>query len=346
MSRQKNTKLEKLKHAKKRKRIIRISFFLAVVVFCAIMQICNSRKFNLIQINNKKSLEAQKEDNSLKIATSNEVINNNIEDDKNENKIAEVQNQIEPKEYESTFEEVKQEVETYMAKNHLNENNFAIFYYQPNNNDYFTFNENKYFTAASTIKVPLAMIYYEKINQGELSPNSVLTYKSTDYEAGTGGTSVTYKIGDQIPISFLLNEMIINSDNTATQILKHGLGSDETYRKLISKYAKRQLPDNFYDENVICAAFGYDVISYLYENQRSFEELINNMKKSSNGGYLKKNVNVEIAHKYGSYERNIHDFGIVYAKNNYLVGIFTFELEDSEKIISELNQILLKINEK
>ena len=346
MSRRENTKLEKLKHAKKRKQRTRIFFFLAVVVFCATIQICNSRKFNLIQMNNKKNIEAQKEDNSLKIATSNDNTNNNTINDNFKNNVAEVQNQVETKEYDSTFEEVKQEVEAFMAKNNLNENNFAIFYYQPNNNDYYTFNENKYFTAASTIKVPLAMVYYEKINHGELSPDSVLTYKATDYEAGTGRTSVTYKIGDQVPISFLLNEMIINSDNTATQVLKHGLGSDETYRKLISKYAKRQLPDNFYDENVICAAFGYDVISYLYENQRNFEELINNMKKSSNGGYLKKNVNVEIAHKYGSYERNIHDFGIVYAKNTYLVGIFTFELEDSEKIISELNQILLKINEK
>ena len=106
------------------------------------------------------------------------------------------------------------------------------------------------------------------------------------------------------------------------------------------------MPDNFYDENVICAAFGYDIITYLYDNQASFQQLIDNMKKSSNGGYLKKDVFVEVAHKYGSYERNTHDYGIVYAKNNYLVGVFTVGLDNAEKIISDINQILLKINEK
>ena len=49
------------------------------------------------------------------------------------------------------------------------------------------------------------------------------------------------------------------------------------------------------------------------------------MKKSSNGGYLKKDVkNCEIAHKYGSYEGNIHDFGICFAKKEYM----TMEIGD------------------
>ena len=338
MSRRENTKLERLKHAKKKKQHIRNFFLLAIIVFCIISQLINSRKINIIQIQ-RETVEAKKEDNAVFLETS------NITTEENADETIATDNVVKP-EYNSTLEEVKSEIENYMASHNLNQDNFAMFYYQPINNDYYTFNENKYFTAASTIKVPLAMIYYEKMHHGELSPDSVLTYKPTDYEAGTGKTSVTYKIGDQIPISFLLNEMIVNSDNTATQILKHGLGNDETYRKLISKYAKRALPDNFYDENVICAAFGYDVISYLYENQHYFEELINNMKISSNGGYLKKDCNAEIAHKYGSFNKNIHDFGIVYAKNNYLVGIFTVNLEDAEKTISEINQILLKINEK
>ena len=43
------------------------------------------------------------------------------------------------------------------------------------------------------------------------------------------------------------------------------------------------------------------------------------MKKSSGGGYLKKNITTcEIAHKYGSYEGNIHDYGICYAKQKYI----------------------------
>ena len=47
-----------------------------------------------------------------------------------------------------------------------------------------------------------------KINHGDVSLDTKLVYKSSDYEAGTGDTSATYKFGDYIPISFLLEEMI------------------------------------------------------------------------------------------------------------------------------------------
>jgi len=342
LSRRKITKLERLKHAKKRKKIQRSILFLAIVVLGVTFQLLNSRRVNLIVVNNNSKIEAQKEDDKI-IAHEEENETINYEEEL-VSEVDQIPDTIQTS--QSSLEEVKNEIQNYMNTHGLTEENFAMFYYQPNNNDFFTFNENKYFTAASTIKVPLAMIYYEKINAGELSLDSKLVYKASDYEAGTGKTSIKYKTGDEIPLSFLLDEMIINSDNTATQILKHGLGGDETYRTLISKYARRPLPDNFYDENVICAAFGYDIISYLYDNQNSFQHLIDNMKKSSNGGYLKKNIYCEVAHKYGSYEKNIHDFGIVYAKNNYLVGIFTVGRDDAEQMISEINQILLKINEK
>lgn len=334
MSRRETTKLERLKHAKKRKKIQRSIFLLAIVIFCLVSQLINSRNMNLIVVGKDGRIEAQKEDNMI----IEPIINETTSDQETETDTTFYA--------QSSLDEVKTEINNYMLSHGLNEENFAMFYYQPQNNDFYIYNESKYFTAASTIKVPLAMIYYEKINAGEISLDTKLTYKTPDYEAGTGRTSITYKIGDEIPISFLLDEMIINSDNTATQILKHGLGDDETYRTLISKYARRPLPDNFYDENVICAAFGYDVITYLYDNQASFPTLIENMKKSSNWGYLKKNVNCEVAHKYGSYAKNIHDFGIVYAKNNYLIGVFTVGIDNAEDMISEINQILLKINEK
>lgn len=333
MSIRRSTKLERLKHAKKRKRIVRRVLLLALVVLGVTVQLLNSGRFNLIIIKEESKPEAKRE--IIKIA---ENPNKEAIEDKDTKK--------EIFHAESSLDEVKAQITSFMESHNLNEENFAMFYYEPHNNDFFTYNEDKYFTAASTIKVPLAMIYYEKINAGEINLEDKLPYKASDYEIGTGRTSITYKIGDEVPISFLLNEMIINSDNTATQILKHGLGSDEKYRELISKYARRPLPDNFYDENVICAAFGYDIISYLYDNQENFKPLIENMKKSSNGGYLKKGISCDVAHKYGSYNKNIHDFGIVYAKQNYIVGVFTVDIDNAEEIISQINQILIKINEK
>ena len=245
-------------------------------------------------------------------------------------------------EFSDQSEEVKAIVEKYMKEQNLTENNFAFFYYNLSNKEYYFYNENTFFTAASTIKVPIAMIYYEKIKNGELTLDTTLQYKATHYEAGAGATSSRYKPGNNVPISFLLEQMIVNSDNTATQILKSGLGGETEYRKLIANFTNRELADNFYNENITSAGYGFDVIKNLYDNRDKYQELIEYMKKSSNGGYLKKNIkDVEIAHKYGSYDRNIHDYGIVYAENPYIIGIFTDGITNAEECIANINEEIL-----
>ena len=71
-----------------------------------------------------------------------------------------------------------------MSKNGLNSSNFGFFFYNINTREYYFYNEDKYFTAASTVKVPVAMLYYDKINAGEISEDDTLLYKSNAYEAG------------------------------------------------------------------------------------------------------------------------------------------------------------------
>ena len=188
------------------------------------------------------------------------------------------------------------------------------------------------------------MLYYDKINNGDLTLDSTLQYKSWEYEAGNGSTAVDYDAGQEIPIAFLLQEMIVNSDNTATNILKDGLGGEKAYRILIKQYTKRNLPNEFNEENVTSAGYSFDVLKRLYENQDKYKELIEYMKISSNGGYLKKDIeNYEIAHKYGSYNGNVHDYGICYTENEYLIGIFTKEINGAEDLISDINKEIILV---
>ena len=124
-------------------------------------------------------------------------------------------------------EEIKTLITEIKTANNLTADNFAFFYYNPQTQKYYFDNQDKYFKGASTVKVPVAMIYYDKIKNGELTLESTLQYTSDDYEAGGGTTASTYSVGDYIPISFLLEQSIINSDNTAVNILIDGIG----YRK-------------------------------------------------------------------------------------------------------------------
>lgn len=241
----------------------------------------------------------------------------------------------------SEDEEVKNIIDNIQTKNNLTESNFSFFYYNIDTSKFYFYNENKYFTAASTIKVPIAMYYYDMINSNKLTYTSTLLYSSDCYEAGSGTTASTYSAGQKIPVNFLLEQSIVNSDNTAVNILIKNLGYKQC-RTDISKYTDETLPDAFYSNNITSAAYAYDVINYLYEHLDSYTELIENMKKSSMGLYLKKYIaDYDVAHKYGSYDSYVHDFGIVFGKQTYLIGVFTKDVTDADELIANISLEIL-----
>lgn len=339
MSRRENRKLEKLKKAKKRKRILRLTAFIAIVAsFFYASNTPEKEIRNYIQ--DKISAKAE---NISSNKTADAIYDNTIETMANTAPESNTTNNVEPQtpeEKEATT--VKTIVEKYIEKNNLNQDNFAFFYYNPTTEESYFYNENTYFTAASTIKVPLAMVYYDKINNGDLTSKSTFTYNQEHYEEGAGTIASLYKPGDSVPLNYLLEQMIVNSDNTATNILKTGLGGEKAYRMLIKQYTQIHLPAEFNEDNITSASYSLDVLKKIYNNQESYKELIEFMKKSSAGGYLKRDIqNCEIAHKYGSYNGNIHDYGICYSQTPYLIGIFTKNVPNAENLIATLNKEIL-----
>ena len=247
-----------------------------------------------------------------------------------------------PKEIEPMEDEdLKLLISSEITKYGFNESNFAFFYYNIDDKKYYFYNEDAYFTAASTIKVPIAMYYYDEISKGDYTLDSKILYAQGCYEAGSGTTASLYSVGDYVPLDFLLEQMIVNSDNTAVNILIKNLGYSNA-RKDITKYTDEVVPEAFYSDNITSAGFAYDVINYLYEHQDSYPKLIEDMKKSSMGMYLKEYItDFDVAHKYGSYDGYVHDYGIVYGKKTYLVGIFTKNITDSDEVIAKISKDIL-----
>ena len=262
-----------------------------------------------------KQAKEQKEEESLEVASIEETIIEETIDSNIENLI----NQI-------------------MTENNLNENNFFFFFYNIEEKKYYFYNENTYFTAASTIKVPVAMLYYDKIADGELNLSDTLIYNSDDYEAGDGSTAADYSVGERIPISYLLEQTIVKSDNTALNILVNSIGYQKCKEEL-TKYSEEEVKEDFYSSNVANVSYYYDVLQYLYQNADKYSELIEYMKISSGGGYLKANLpQYEVAHKYGSYDGYVHDYGIIYGQNTYLIGVFTSGIANANNLIADIGE--------
>lgn len=279
--------------------------------------------------------------NNLNIVDSKEVASqedekNNLKESSDTEEIVEVES---PPIVPSEDENMKTLIESEQKKYNLNENNFAFFYYNKSNDKYYYYNKDVFFTAASTVKVPVAMYYYDQINSVALTKDSKILYRDGCYEAGGGTTAATYSEGDLIPLSFLLEQSIVNSDNTAVNILIKNLGYSNC-RHDIAEYASDNLtiPDSFYSENITSVSYAYDVINHLYENKDSYPDLIEHMKHSSMGMYLKKYItDYDVAHKYGSYNSYVHDYGIVFGEQPYLIGVFTKGIPEADETIANIS---------
>ena len=233
---------------------------------------------------------------------------------------------------------VEQLIAKICAENNLNENNFHFFYYNIEEKKYYFYNEDTYFTAASTIKVPVTMLYYDQIAEGKMTLEDELLYNIDDYEAGGGTTSAYYSPGECVPLSHLLEQTIVNSDNTALNILMGNLGYRQCKEEL-TKYSDIEMPEEFYTSNIASGAYYYDVLQYLYQNAEKYKELIEYMKISSGGEYLKANLpQYNVAHKYGSYSGYVHDYGIIYGENTYLIGVFTNGVANASQLIAEIGE--------
>ncbi len=329
------SKREQIKQRAK-KQIAQRLIILVICLICIVILIQTQNENREVSASQDKSVEQQEAENQELKGTGENEENNADSNNK--------ESQTETQEVPTTpteDEEIKTLIAEIKTANNLTADNFAFFYYNPQTQKYYFDNQDKYFKGASTVKVPVAMIYYDKIRNGELTEESTLQYTSDDYEAGGGTTASKYKVGNYIPISFLLEQSIINSDNTAVNILIDGIGYRKC-RELMAQYSDEEFIADFYTSNLTKASFGFDIINHLYQNQKNYQELIGYMKQSSFGEYLKKYITeYDVAHKYGSYAGNVHDYGIVFADSPYLIGVYTQNVPNADELIANISRQVL-----
>jgi beta-lactamase class A len=79
---------------------------------------------------------------------------------------------------------------------------------------------------ASGIKVPVAIAVMRAVERGELSLDTRVALLETDFVDGAGGTNA-FRAGTRLRVSWLLEQMIVHSDNTASDVLIRTVGIDQ-----------------------------------------------------------------------------------------------------------------------
>lgn len=234
-------------------------------------------------------------------------------------------------------------VEEYLENHGLDKKSVGFFYQNTVSSVAYTYNGSDLFTGASTIKVPLAMFYTDMIQENKLTYQTSLVFIEEDFEAGGGRTALDNALNSALSVDYLLQQSVMNSDNTATNILLRNYNrfTKTLFRVDYSAFYPKRYPAAFYTENLISAELMLNVMRSLYQNADKYEKIIEDMKEAEPDAYFKQLINdIEVAHKYGLYGNFEHDMGILYTPEPILLGVFTKDIINSKEVIAELARMM------
>lgn len=230
------------------------------------------------------------------------------------------------------------DIEAYFQENGIDHEKVAYCITDLEHNIKYSMNEKDEFIAASIYKLPLAMLYYDKVNEGEYTLDSTFTYSGYMHE-DAGVISSDYGIGSQVPLSDLLNDLIIYSDNDEGHILYENLGGWKEYKEAMTKYTD-SISENYYTmDNVTTANTMNDVVTYLYDHKEDYKGLIKNMEEAEPGEYLDRDTQLSMPQKYGMYDSALNSVGFVECNTSYSIVVLTSLGDKGADVMANINRI-------
>ena len=203
--------------------------------------------------------------------------------------------------------------------------------------------DKHYFTAASTIKVVYAMKIYDRIRNGEVSKDADIYYNEKFFEEGNGQITNNKK-QDSYKLEYVIQNMIQYSDNTATNML---MGNSATASAFVVKYLSEMgvtLPQVEAQKNRITPAMMEVVWTKLYKERDKYPELLKYLEDSDDGEWIKEGIpDKKVASKYGAIEANYHDTALVFGDKDYMLLIYTNNLNNSGQSIKNIAKKIDKI---
>ena len=179
--------------------------------------------------------------------------------------------------------------------------------------------------AASTYKLALAMLYYDEIADGEMKPESTVSFDAQSLrDEGANPILTTYGVGYAVPVEEAVSSMLIHSDNTAAAILYDNLGGWEEFMTMRTKYSKYpDIPEDPLD-NVCTAAQLMDEVRLLYQNQKKYAPIIADLDEATEDSYLNEVVaNDTMIQKYGQVGGATNSVGFSKAGNPYRIVVLS-----------------------
>ncbi len=209
----------------------------------------------------------------------------------------------------------------------------GVFVMDVETGNYVNIDGDRVFPAASTIKLPILMAFFEAVDAGKIHLDDILTVRRDLIARGSG--TLQYSRGKELTALETATKMIVISDNTATNMLIEQLGGkdylNERFRAwgLENTYIRTRLGD-FKGTNKSTSADLVKVSALIAKRQILSEDsrlkALDILNATENRKLLAAGIGAgaHIAHKTGDIGFAIGDAGIVERPDGklYLIGVF------------------------
>lgn len=216
------------------------------------------------------------------------------------------------------------------------------------------YRSDELFPSASLVKVPIMVALFEKLQKKELRMDDELVLRRGEKRGGSGHLR-WLRYGTRLTVRQLLEKMITESDNTATNMLVNHVGFDylqnrfanmglvytKIYPEGLSLTSGRVEKENYTTPREMAM-----LVEKIYAgemiNSKASAQMLEIMKRTKTHSRFAKLLprSWELAHKTGMLRLSCHDVGVFFApRGDYLMAVLTWKVPDYKYAANYIAQI-------
>lgn len=202
---------------------------------------------------------------------------------------------------------------------------------------------------ASTIKMPVVLYALEQHRAGKLGWQDLITYTEADYESPGGGAFEQAPFGGRYPVENLVNRAIKYSNNVAVNMLGRHLGWNNIRAWTRTMNGELYRLSDGMPEVTPMSELGWwlHLNRVAHEDPTRAELVLRPLREVEYDGRIAAGApaGVKYLHKFGSFDGNYHDAGIIYAERPFVLVVMTdgATVDEADAAIAAVTAAICKV---
>lgn len=212
-------------------------------------------------------------------------------------------------------------LQSFLSSRGLAQAKVSIIYTDLNAGQRYCYQPDLRYTAASVIKLPMAMVCEQLISEGVFPEDMKIVFAPSEYFSFDSSNPA--QIGQPVPLQNLLASAIMYSDNSATSAV---FGYFHRHGRNLHDFMDERIGTHYAGDITMSAREGIQAIEGIYFNPAGiagYQTILDNLSAASWTSFLSGGMPVQVAHKYGNIGAFNHEVGLVLSGHPFAYSVFT-----------------------